>query len=436
MGGIFCSQSSTARASGDRCEGSFCLFRKTGPSAPPELREEALKGFETTFGGRPSVFGVAPGRAEVLGNHTDHSEGFILSCAIDRYILVAARKAPLERGSLCRLHSSTFPGFTVEFDAGLQPESFAKNKQQEKSRSWANYMIGVVSELRKSGCKVGGFDAYVTSTVPPGAAVSSSAALEMATAVMLSKLFPEQVGHLDQVALVKVAKAAENNFVGMGCGILDQFSSGMGKAGALLFLDCRTLDHNTVPFTGVQFVLANTHAPHSLVDGQYDMLRRHCEAAKDVIAKATGRMDITHLRDVSYEMLQANKSKLSKDQWHRALHVITENARVLEGVEACKNGDMEKLGKCMSASHASSRDDFGNSCRELDIMQTCAADIPGALGSRLMGGGFGGCTINLVKTECVEAFVEELSRRYQAQTNIAPSVFVCSPGDGAFTEVL
>jgi len=273
--------------------------------------------------------------------------------------------------------------------------------------------------------------------VPPGAGVSSSAALEMATAKLLARLFPEDtVGAFDQLTLVKAAKAAENNFVGMGCGILDQFSSGMGRSGSLLYLDCRTLDYSYVPFNGAHFVLANTHAPHQLVDGKYDELRRNCFAAKDVFRKESGKDDITHLRDVDKDMLEKHKGALSADQARRAHHIITENDRVQTGVAACKAGDMNNLGVCMSESHVSSRDSFGNSCRELDIMQRCAHGIEGHLGARLMGGGFGGSTINLVSEGCVESFVAELSKRYQAETGIKPTVLVCSPGDGAFVEDL
>mmetsp|Transcript_82544 Transcript_82544/g.209938 ORF Transcript_82544/g.209938 Transcript_82544/m.209938 type:complete len:432 (+) Transcript_82544:76-1371(+) len=431
MGGVLSSGSGT-------CERGLCLFRKglSGPSAPQELREQATLGFHTAFGGAAALMGVAPGRAEVLGNHTDYNEGFILAAAIDRYVVVAGRRAPDERGSRCRVASESFPGAPIEFDAALQPEAFATKNKQSGNKAWANYVIGVVSELRKLGVKIGGFDAFLSSNVPPGAGVSSSAAVEMATALLLKGLFPEALGQYDQLALVKVAKAAENNFVGMGCGILDQFSSGMGQSGSLIYLDCRTLDCSYVPMAGAQFVLANTHAPHALVDGKYDELRKDCFAAKDAFVTASGDKSITHLRDVNAEMLATHGSKLSHSQRKRASHIITENDRVFQGVEACKAGDMETLGKCMSDSHVSSRDFFGNSCRELDIMQKLAFGIEGHLGSRLMGGGFGGSTINLVKDEHVEAFVAELSKRYEAEAKIKPTVLICSTGDGAFCEAL
>lgn len=408
----------------------------SGPAAPAELRESAVRGFTAAFGKEalPTALGVAPGRAEVLGNHTDYNEGFILAAAIDRYVVIAGRRTN-DGSSLCRVASEGFPGGAVEFDAGVEEAEWPKQKQTG-DKAWANYVIGVVSELRKFGAKIGGFEAFLASNVPPGAGVSSSAAVEMATAKLLANLFPEDVGTYGQLALVKAAKAAENNFVGMGCGILDQFSSGMGRSGSLIYLDCRTLAYHYVPFTGAHFVLANTHAPHQLVDGKYDELRTNCFAAKDVFVKQTGNDTITHLRDVDKDMLEKYKSALSTDQARRAHHIITENDRVQTGEAACKAKDMAKLGECMSASHVSSRDSFGNSCHELDIMQRCADGIEGHLGSRLMGGGFGGSTINLVKEGCVEGFVTELSRRYEAETGIKPTVLVCSPGDGAFVEDL
>eukprot|EP00932_Pfiesteria_piscicida_P004275 SRR837773.1418.p1 GENE.SRR837773.1418~~SRR837773.1418.p1 ORF type:complete len:432 (-),score=52.96 SRR837773.1418:133-1314(-) len=392
-------------------------------------------GFLQTFGGAPTALSVAPGRAEVLGNHTDYNEGFILSAAIDRYVVIAARPAPVERGSRCRVASEAFPGRPVEFDAALQPEAFVARNKQSGALAWANYVIGVVSELRKLNVRIGGFDAFLVSNVPAGAGVSSSAAVEMATAKFLAHVFPD-AGKLTEVELIKVAKAAENNFVGMGCGILDQFSSGMGQAGSLIFLDCRTLAFSYVPFSGAQFVLANTNAPHALVDGQYDELRRHCFEAKDAIVAASGKVAITHLRDVDRALLEAHKHTLTKDQRRRSGHIVEENDRVHEGVEACKVGDMATLGRCMSESHVSSRDNFGNSSRELDIMQECAQGIEGHLGSRLMGGGFGGSTINLVRDGFVEDFVAELAKRYQARTQIVPTMLVCNTGDGAFVEPL
>lgn len=396
-------------------------------SAPPALREAATKGFAAAFpGSKASALGVAPGRAEVLGNHTDYNEGYILAAAIDKYVVAAG--ASHDR-AVCRLASDAFQGVIVEFKVGA-PE------KQSGGNSWANYVIGVVDELLKLGVQVGGFDAFFTSSVPPGAGVSSSAAVEMATAKLLAQLFPKTVGRLPTLSLIKAAKAAENNFVGMGCGILDQFSSGMGRSNELVFLDCRTLANKYVPFKKAVFVLANTHAPHQLVDGKYNDLRTSCFEAAAALSKATGNAGITHLRDVSSAVFQQHMGGLGDAQRRVSQHIVYENERVLQAVEALKKGDMATLGGLMSASHESSRDYFGNSCKELDIMQDLAKGAPGFLGSRLMGGGFGGSTISLVLQEQAEAFSQELARRYLEKTGISPTMLICSPGDGAFSEVL
>lgn len=407
MGGLFSTASSSS-----------------GP--PAELRNTAMKGFTDAFGAAPTALGVAPGRAEVLGNHTDYNEGYILACAIDRYVVISGQTTD---STVCRVASEAFPE-VVEFDVSKPMDSY----KQSGNKAWANYVIGVVSELLKLNVKVRGFDAFVTSNVPPGAGVSSSAAVEMATAHLLGRLFPDSVGKLDQLTKVKAAKAAENNFVGMGCGILDQFSSGFGKAGNLLYLDCRTLDYSYAPFTGAQFVLANTHAPHQLVDGQYAQLRADCFAACEGIAKAAGDAKMTHLRDVDSACLAKHSSALSASQNKRAKHIIGENERVHTGIEALRAGDMATIGTCMSQSHYSSRDDFGNSVKLLDTMQRLAEGVDGFLGARLMGGGFGGSTINLVKEGQAEKFAEELSKKYEAETGIKPTVLICVPGDGAFGE--
>lgn len=393
------------------------------PSVPAQLREGAVDGFARTFGGRrPEALGVAPGRAEVLGNHTDYNEGFILACAIDRYVVIAGRRTD---EPTCRVASSAFPGRVVTFSA-------ANPEKKEGDEKWANYVAGVVSELAKLGLHVTGFDAFLTSDIPQGAGMSSSAAVEMATAKLLAFLFPSTVGKLADMDIVQVAKAAENNFVGMGCGILDQFTSGKGRAGHLVFLDCRTLNFKFAPFKGAQFVLANTNAPHQLVDGQYNELRQHCFAAASTIKKETGITKITHLRDVDSAMLAAHAEKLSDAQRRRAKHIVTENERVHSAVAALKAGDLAGIGQMLKDSHASSRDDFRNSCKELDIMSECAEGIEGFLGARLMGGGFGGATLNIVREGYAEAFAAELARRYQARAERKADMVIFVPGNGAF----
>jgi galactokinase len=393
------------------------------PRIPAQLREGAVDGFARTFEGkRPEALGVAPGRAEILGNHTDYNEGFILAAAIDRYVVIAGRRTD---GSTCRVASAFFPGQVVTFSA----DSPEKKAGPEK---WANYVAGVVSELAKLGLQVTGFDAFMVSDIPSGAGMSSSAAVEMATAKLLAFLFPSTVGKLADMDIIQVAKAAENNFVGMGCGILDQFTSGKGRAGHVVFLDCRSLYFKYAPFKGAQFVLANTNAPHALVDGKYDELRQHCFAVASIIKQESGNSNITHLRDVDSALLAEHAGRLSDAQRRRAQHIVTENERVHNAITALKAGDMVGIGQMLNASHASSRHDFGNSSKELDIMSECAEGIEGFLGARLMGGGFGGATLNLVREGYAEAFAAELERKYKAATQRTATTVIFVPGNGAF----
>lgn len=402
------------------------LFGSKRSSIPEALRTKTIAGFEAKFGRKPVAMGVAPGRAEVLGNHTDYNEGFILAAAIDRYITIAGSRSD---APMSRLFSENFKRDTpVEFDVD-------KLQKHTGETSWANYVMGVVSELQKAGCKVCNFDAFISGDVPPGAGVSSSAAVELATGKLLAALFPDSVGKLEPLQLIKVCKAAENNFVGMGCGILDQFSSGMGKSGHLIFLDCRTCEHDYVPMKGAQFVLANTHAPHQLVDGKYMELRELCFEAADDLAKAIKKTSLTHLRDVSAKEFDQHSAVLAPARRRVSTHIIGENERVQQIVQALKEkNDVKAMGEAMSQSHSSSRNNFGNSCKELDMMHDCALGIDGCLGSRLMGGGFGGCTINLVSDGYVDSFSEELARRYKEKSGIQPSMLACKCGDGACFE--
>ncbi|EER19283.1 Galactokinase, putative [Perkinsus marinus ATCC 50983] len=380
------------------------------------LVADAVKDYRQKFGAEPAAFGAAPGRIEILGNHTDYNEGFVLSAAIDRYTVVVGGKSPDDK---VRLHSSAFAN-VVEFDINDETK-------YEGEDSWANYSKGVIVELRKASYGVPAFQASIYSNVPVGAGVSSSAAIELATANLIreldgpdSKLYKAKL-----LEVVLACKSAENNFVGMGCGILDQYTSAFAKSGQLVHLDCRDNSCDYVPLQNdVRFVLCNTHAPHQLVDGKYNELRKCCFGA----AKALG---VPFLRDIDADTYEAKKSTLTEDDRKRANHVIGENTRVAEAMDAISKNDMEKFGQLMNASHVSSRDDFGNSCKELDIMFDQAQGCPGFLGARLMGGGFGGCTINLVKADKVDDFCKEVAQLYEKASGIKCDTIAVAPGDGA-----
>ncbi len=383
-----------------------------------ELIQIAAQTYTEQFGGEAEFCGVAPGRVEVLGNHTDYNEGFILSAAIDREIVLCGSKVP---GTTGTVYATSF-GCKDSFDITapkLQQENF-----------WINYIQGVVNELNKLGIKLGGFNAVLDGNVPLGAGLSSSAALEVATIYLLKSLFGFE---MDPIQIALTAQAAENSFVGMNCGILDQFSSTMGKRDHLVYLDCRNLQqYRHIPLgANIELVIANTKAEHSLVDGAYNRLRECCFSASEYFAEKLSPKTVTHLRDVSVEEMTSASSGLEPDVLKRAKHIITENQRVVDGVTALENGNLYKMGECMNLSHISSRDDFANSCHELDIMYDCAEGIDGLYGRRLSGGGFGGCTVNLVAADQAEAFAQELALRYKEKTGIDAEMHICKTWDGA-----
>lgn len=387
-----------------------------------DLVLKARATFQSAFGGEAAACGVAPGRVEVLGNHTDYNEGYILSAAIDRHIVICGRKCA---GQIASVYAGAFSD-RESFDIGAL-------RRQEKN-FWVNYIQGVVEQLLKAGIKIGGFEAVIDGDVPLGSGLSSSAALEVATLYFLKELYPFE---MDKIKIALTCQAAENHFVGVNCGILDQFSSVMGKDDHLIFLDCRELmKYAHVPLgEEAELVLANTNAKHSLADGAYNRLREDCFIAARHFA---GKIDktITHLRDISFAEFEEHVAGLSAETASRSKHVVTENERVLRGVEALKKGDLKTMGECMLASHRSSQFDFGNSCEELDAMVDCAQGLPGLYGCRLSGGGFGGCTVNLVAKQQAECFAAELAKRYEAKTGIKAQMHICRAGEGAFSRTL
>ncbi|MFW5856403.1 MAG: galactokinase [Planctomycetota bacterium] len=385
-----------------------------------ELKEAAIEDCRFVVNAAPGGFGIAPGRVEVLGNHTDYNEGFILSAAIDRYVVLAGRATD---GQIASVYSDAFERL-IQFDTA--------KLRKDGTAPWCDYIMGVVDELRKAGHPVRGFECAVASDVPLGAGLSSSAALEVATAMLLSGVFGFELPSGDAARL---CQRAENEFVGMNCGILDQWSSLHGQADHLIFLDCRDLSGRTVPLgSEVELILADTHAAHELVEGTYNRLREACFAAAAAFAEVLP--GVTHLRDVSVEQFAAHADRLSEDVRTKADHIVHENDRVQRGVAALEAGDLETMGRLMTESHASSRDRFGNSCPELDTMVALAEELDGCYGARLSGGGFGGCTVNLVARDRADAFAADLGARYEDATGIAPDLHRCRAVDGARFETI
>jgi galactokinase len=329
----------------------------------------------------------APGRAELLGNHTDYNEGFILALAVEPGITITGRR----RGD-----------DTVTLRSGeLRAEADLNHLAAERVAGWARYVLGVVDVFRRHGLTVGGFDAEIASNLPMGAGLSSSAALENATGLLLQKLFELE---LTPLRLAKFSQLAEHDFVGVRCGLMDQATSLLSRRDHAIHLDCRTDAITCVPL-GAQaaFVIAQTGVHHALTGGEYNERRADCEAA----ARALG---VPALRDVSPGMLETQRGALAGRVYRRALHVVGENARVAAGAEALRRGDLAAFGALMFESHESSRVHFENSCVELDELVAAARTIPGIYGARLTGGGFGGATINLVERGREEEVAARLAR--------------------------
>jgi Galactokinase len=388
--------------------------------------------FKKHFNQTPTHIVRAPGRLELLGNHTDYNDGLVMALAVDKYITFAA--SPRTDGKI-ELASSAFP----------EREVFSVDKiEKNPAAPWANYVKGVLLQLRQRGVHFSGFNAAIHGTIPMGAGMSSSAALEVGTALIVRKLYPYTLtatglgtppqrdanGEVppptpaERLEVAKVGQAAENQFVGVKCGILDQISSLFGKASSVIDIDCRSLSVENPPMPGEAIIVCNSMVKHELVGGEYNELRQNCEnAAKKLGAK--------FLRTVELKDVEANKSKLMQREYECAKHVTSEIARVVAGAKALQAGDHQQFGQYMFQSHESSRDFLKNSTKELDTLVDLARKAPGILGARLTGGGFGGATINLVKYHEAQAFIDFMKREYEAATGIKMTPIVCQIVDGA-----
>lgn len=372
--------------------------------------------FRQEFHAMPEVF-RAPGRVNLIGEHTDYNDGFVLPSAIGFYAHIAASA---RSDSKLVLRSTEFEK-KFEFDVKRLP--------QKKLGAWCDYVLGVAAELSKCGCTLAGTNVLVHSDVPMGAGLSSSAALEVASALTFLSMAKKNLP-LKEVALL--CQRAENNFVGAHVGIMDQFVSCHGKEGNAVLLDCRSLDFELVPIPDtVRLVICNTMVKHELSGGEYNERRAQCEEGVRILSKGSPKTKA--LRDVSAEQLVAQLGTMPSVIYKRCQHVVGENERVLETVRLFRSGDLAGVGKLMRASHASLRDLYEVSCRELDVMVDAAEGLPGFLGGRMTGGGFGGCTVNLVRAENAESFATKIAKRYREKTGITPNVYICSAANGAGT---
>jgi galactokinase len=362
--------------------------------------------FRSEFGREPLLV-RSPGRVNLIGEHTDYNEGFVLPATIDRSITLAV--APNGRRSYRLLAVDLGEAHESDPSALLPCE-----------RAWPNYLLGVVAQLRRRGLEVPGFDCAFGGDIPVGAGMSSSAAIAAGAAFALNEHLA--LG-LDRAALARIAQGAEHEFAGVRCGIMDQFVNLFGAAGHALKLDCRSLAHELVPFafSDVVIVLCDTGVKHALAASEYNLRRRQCEAGVAVLQRAEPA--IRSLRDVDPGLLEAHRETLDPILYRRCRFVLAENARLLAGCADLARGDLAAFGERMAGSHAGLRDDYEVSCPELDALVEIAHGLPGVLGARMMGGGFGGCTINLVRAEAVESFAAVVEHEYRRRCGRDARVF-------------
>ncbi len=367
--------------------------------------------FANIFGAPAEHIFRAPGRVNLIGEHTDYNDGFVLPMAIDREMRVAARKRDDRRVRL------------VALDLGGKRSEFSLDViAREEAQRWSNYIRGVAWALQARGLHLPGLDLALSGDVPLGSGLSSSAALEVCAATTFQFFAGFAMSKVD---LARLCQQAENDFVGMKSGIMDQFISALAVAGHALLIDCRDLAYQKAPLPrGATVVVCNTMKRRGLVDSAYNTRRAECE-------QAARQFGVKALRDVSLEQFAEREKELPPTVARRARHIITENARVLDAVAAARQNDLAAFGNLMNASHESLRDDYAVSCAELDTLVDLARAQRGCLGARLTGAGFGGCTVNLVRDDAVETFTANVAREYQARVKIAPEIYVCRATDGA-----
>ncbi len=381
-----------------------------------DLGNETAQHFEKAYGPAPRWIAAAPGRVNVIGEHTDYNDGFVLPMAIDRYTVAAA--APSDRPGIVQLRS-TGGHAPVVLDLSQPLKAAAKG-------SWHNYPMGVIAGFLAMGTTPVGFDALIHSTVPLGGGLSSSAALEVSTATLLEAITGRK---LDPVEKALLCQKAEHDYAGMPCGIMDQFISVMGKENHLLLLDCRSRETELVPMQDptVSLLVTNTNVKHELTGGEYAQRRAQCENAASVIG-------VRSLRDATVAALERSKPALDAIVYKRARHVIGEIQRTVTAAKRINASDWKSTGELMYASHNSLRDDYEVSCPELDAVVEIARTIGiggGVYGCRMTGGGFGGCTVALVKSSEVAGISTRIATDYEKQTGIKPSLFVSRPASGA-----
>lgn len=383
--------------------------------------ERVLQAFEQQFGDTEGVrLFFAPGRVNLIGEHTDYNGGHVFPCAISLGTYAAARKRT----------DRVMRFFSVNFEKIGVISTSLDDLTPSKQAGWTNYPKGVVWAFAQKGHPIDcGFDMVIYGDIPNGSGLSSSASLEVLTGEMLRSFFGmEDVFTNEDLALI--GQYSENEYNGMKCGIMDQFASAMGKEGNAIFLDTNSMEFEYAPLNlaGMKLMVTNTNKKHSLVDSEYNLRREQCGRA---LADLQKKLDVKTLGDLSIEEYEANKDLIEDEVCRRrAKHAVYENQRTIEAVAALKAGDVEHFGKLMNESHVSLRDDYETSCKEADILAEEAWKIPGVLGSRITGGGFGGCTVSIVKDEAVEEFQKKLGEVYLEKVGYPASFYTLEIGGG------
>ena len=383
-------------------------------SSISQLVEEVRAQFKTKFDSEPDVIVAAPGRVNLIGEHIDYCDGFVLPMAIDRYTVVAAKKTEAEAPGTAEFYS-------IDMDDTL---SVPLAKIQKGDRGfWGNYVTGVLAGMIEQGSEIPPLQAVTRSNVPIGGGLSSSASLEVAVGTMVEAITEASI---DPVTKGLVCQKAEHDFVGVPCGIMDQFASVLCQKDHVLLLDCQDQSFEQIPFTNpdIAVLIINSAVKHELSGGEYAQRRSSCEKAARVL-------EVDSFRDLTMEQVNAKRDSMDPVVFKRAKHVVGEIARTTEAAAALKADDWDKVGELMYASHNSLRDDFEVSCKELDILVELASKTEGVIGSRMTGGGFGGCTVTLVAGDKADAATESICKLYEQATGVKPTAFVTRPSLGA-----
>ncbi|UCF38655.1 MAG: galactokinase [Acidobacteriota bacterium] len=375
---------------------------------------ELSRSFEREYGSSPLLIASAPGRVNLIGEHTDYNDGFVFPAAIDRRISIAVSRRSDKR----------VRAFSLDFS---QRDEFSLDRiERSEAVGWSNYIRGVIVQFQKAGLEVPGMDLVMSGDVPIGSGLSSSAALEVAMSETIRALTGIE---LDKVRMALMSQAAEREFVGVQCGIMDQFVSTLAEEGTALFVDCRDLSFRNIALpAGIKVVVCDSKVQRRLEASEYNRRRSECESAARKLNDELG--GIRALRDVTLEQLESHGRMLTDAEFRRARHVVGENERVLAMVEALEEGNSVCIGKLLYRSHESLRDDYEVSCRELDTLVELARNVSSTVGARMTGAGFGGCTVNLVEADGTEEFCAKVGVGYERESGIRGEIYVCEPSAG------